>query len=158
MEGSDFDELAFFRAIAGSGARALLIGRRALAILGLPVLTADYEFWIDAGDAARFNAATAAFGLRPSRSPEEARAAGRYVLENDERVDVLVARVAPTIDGGRVVFDEIWARRQEVALASDVAVALPSIEDLIATKRMGGRPRDAEDIRMLQALLSRGPR
>ena len=71
---------------------------------------------------------------------------------------MLVARVAPTIDGGRVVFDEIWARRQEVALASDVAVALPSIEDLIATKRMGGRPRDAEDIRMLQALLSRGPR
>ena len=30
MQGSDFDEAEFFRAIAVSGVRALLIGRRAL--------------------------------------------------------------------------------------------------------------------------------
>ena len=46
MEPSAFDELAFFRAITQSGARALLIGRRALVLLGLPVLTADYDFWL----------------------------------------------------------------------------------------------------------------
>jgi hypothetical protein len=46
MGGSDFDEAAFFRAIAASGARALLIGRRALIALGLPLLTGDYGFWI----------------------------------------------------------------------------------------------------------------
>lgn len=43
MKGTDFDELAFFRAVAASGARALLIGRRALVVLGFPVLTADYD-------------------------------------------------------------------------------------------------------------------
>lgn len=33
MEPSAFDELAFFQAVAESGARALLIGRRALVLL-----------------------------------------------------------------------------------------------------------------------------
>lgn len=46
MKGSDFDESEFFRAIQDSRARALLIGRRALVALGIPVLTADYAFWI----------------------------------------------------------------------------------------------------------------
>ncbi|MEE8148427.1 MAG: hypothetical protein V3T24_12535, partial [Longimicrobiales bacterium] len=46
MKGSDFDESEFFRAIQDSRARALLIGRRALVALGIPVLTADYDFWI----------------------------------------------------------------------------------------------------------------
>ncbi len=40
MTDNRFDEVAFFKAIAESGARALLIGRRALVLLGLPVLTA----------------------------------------------------------------------------------------------------------------------
>ena len=43
MQASAFDEVAFFRAVHESGARALLIGRRALVLLGLPVLTADKE-------------------------------------------------------------------------------------------------------------------
>jgi hypothetical protein len=46
VEGSEYDEGAFFRAVAGSWAPALLIGRRALIALGIPVLTADYDFWL----------------------------------------------------------------------------------------------------------------
>ena len=92
MQGSEFDELAFFGAIHESGARTLLIGRRALVLLGLPVLTADYDFWIAIDDIATFNAAVEGAGLQPTHSPDEARRRGRYVLENDEHVDVLVAR------------------------------------------------------------------
>jgi hypothetical protein len=36
MEPGDFDEGAFFKAVERCGARALLIGRRALVVLGLP--------------------------------------------------------------------------------------------------------------------------
>ncbi len=43
MQGSEFDEDEFFKAIAECGARALLIGRRALVAYGLPVPTADYD-------------------------------------------------------------------------------------------------------------------
>jgi hypothetical protein len=112
MRGTDFDELAFFRAIDASGARSLLIGRRALVILGLPVLTADYDYWLAIDDVEPFNEALAPFDLRPSHTADEARRRGRYVLENDERIDVLVARAAPTTDGVRVAFDDLWIRRR----------------------------------------------
>ena len=155
MQGSDFDEIEFFRAVERSGARALLIGRRALVVLGLPVLTADYDFWLHIDDIALLNGAAEPFGLLPTRSPEEARARGRYVLKNDEHVDVLVARAAPTVDGGSIVFEQIWARRLSVQLTAGVNIALPALDDLIATKRMAPRPKDLEDIRLLQTLRSK---
>jgi hypothetical protein len=152
MKGTDFDELAFFRAVQQSGARALLIGRRALVILGLPVLTADYDFWLAIDDIEIFNGIAAPFDLVPSHSPEQARSRGRYVLENDERVDVLVARGVPMVDGAMVRFDDVWNRRRQVHLAADVAVTLPSTDDLIRTKRFAARPKDLEDIRLLEVL------
>jgi hypothetical protein len=156
MKPSDFDELAFFRAIEQSGARALLIGRRALVVLGLPLLTADYDFWLAFDDVDRLNAAAAPFGLVPTRSPADARLHGRYALENDEHVDVLIARGVPTVQGQEVRFEELWARRQAVLFGGDVRVQLPALDDLILTKQFGGRPRDLEDIRLLQALRDRG--
>lgn len=151
VKAGPFDERGFFAAIVDSGVRALLIGRRALIALGMPVMTADYDFWIAADDAARLNEALRPFDMFPSRSPEEARAVGRYVLENDEHVDVLVARGVSTIDGVMVWFDDVWTRRLSVDIAG-VPVAMPSIEDLIATKKFGARPRDADDIRWLEKL------
>lgn len=152
MEASTFDEPAFFRALHVSGARALLIGRRALVLLGLPVLTADYDFWIHIDDIAPFNAACESSGLSPTLSPNEARQKGRYVLENDEHVDVLVARLLSTIDGEAVSFEDVWQRRQAIDLGNGCAVAIPTIDDLIRTKRFRARPRDLEDIRLLEAL------
>lgn len=156
MDAPDFDEPAFFRAIDASGARALLVGRRALVVLGLPLLTADYDFWLHIDDIERLNRAAAPFGLESTRTPDDARRQGRYVLENDEHVDVLVARSVPTIHGVEVRFDGVWARRQAVLFGDDVRVHLPALDDLILTKQFGGRPRDLEDIRLLQALRDRG--
>lgn len=154
MEPSQFDELAFFRALAASHARALLIGRRALVLLGLPVLTADYDFWIAIDDIDAFNAVAAGFDLHPSHTPEEARQRGRYILENDEHIDVLVARSIPTADGTPIEFTTLWAQRQRVPL-SETDVAIPSIDDLILTKQIASRPKDLEDIRLLRVL--KGP-
>jgi hypothetical protein len=33
-----------------------------------------------------------------------------------------------------------------------VTITVPSLEDLILTKRFGGRPKDLEDIRLLETL------
>jgi len=121
-------------------------------VLGLPVLTADYDFWVRIEDIATFNEAVAPFGLTPTRSPEEARAAGRYKLQNDEVVDVLVARSVPTIDGQRVVFEEIWSRRRSIELSPGLHAFLPTLDDLIATKRFASRPKDLEDVRLLEIL------
>jgi hypothetical protein len=154
MEPSPFDETVFFRAVRDSGVRALLIGRRALVVLGLPVLTADYDFWLAIDDIAAFNAVCAPFGLVPTRAPEAARQSGRYALENDERVDVLVARSMPTVDGVTVDFEALWARRRPIDMVPGVAVHLPAIDDLILTKQVAARPKDLEDIRLLRLLKS----
>lgn len=156
MQASPFDEVAFFRAIVQSGARALLIGRRGLVALGIPVLTRDYDFWIAADDARKLNDALHPFDMFPSRTPDDARANGRYVLENDEHVDVLVARSVSTVDGVMVHFEDVWARRVHI-LIGDVDVPIPSIDDYILTKKFGARPRDADDIRWLERLRTTKP-
>lgn len=152
VEGSDFDEVDFFRRIGDSGARALLIGRRALVALGLPVLTADYDFWVHPEDIEPFNAAVLPCGLMASHTPDEARQRGRYVLENDEHVDVMVGRSAKTVDGHQLVLEDLWRRRISVPLAPGASLFIPCVDDLIATKRFGQRPKDLEDIRLLLAL------
>jgi hypothetical protein len=152
VQASDFDEEGFFRSLHAARVRALLIGRKALVVLGLPLLTADYDFWLHREDIEPFNGAVEPFGLYPSHGPEEARRRGRYVLENDERVDVLVARTVTTFDGEVVHFYSLWERRREVSFLAELRLALPCLDDLILTKRFSSRPKDLEDIRLLELL------
>lgn len=155
MRGSEFDETAFFRAIGDSGARVLLIGRRALVAWGLPVLTADYDVWLHPDDIDALNAALSPFDFVPSKTADQARALGRYVLENDERVDVFVARRVPTVDGQPVVFDDVFSRRVLLEYDAAVTIAVPALEDLILTKRWASRDKDIADVRLLEALRDR---
>jgi hypothetical protein len=148
----NWDEDAFFEAIARSGLRVLLIGRRALATLGIPVLTADYDLWIDIEQIAALNAVLRPLDLLPNYTPEVARTRGRYVLEGDMHVDVLVARSSTTKDQVNVRFDDVWERRQTVPFRETISVTLPSIDDLILTKRWSMRPKDIPDIQLLEAL------
>lgn len=156
MEATGFDEEALFSTIASSGVRALLIGRRALVALGIPVLTADYDLWIHTDDIAALNAAVEPLDLYPNRPPEEARRFGRYVLEGDERVDVLVARQASTKDGIPLLFDDAWARRTTLLYTPSVPLLVPCIDDMILTKRWSLRPKDVDDIAMLEKLKQGG--
>ena len=56
------------------------------------------------------------------------------------------------VDGVTAAFDEIWTRRQMMSLAAGIDVVLPSLADLVVTKRFASRPRDLEDIRLLEIL------
>ncbi len=152
MQGYLFDENAFFGNIFNKNIRALLIGRRALIALGIPVLTSDYDFWIHIDDIEGFNRVAAQFDLVPNRSAIEARAAGRYVLENDEHIDVVVARSKSTVHGDRVEFDDVWSRRIRFEIEDGKAIWIPTIEDLIRTKLFAARAKDLDDIQLLEAL------
>ncbi|MBI4700735.1 MAG: hypothetical protein HY744_06155 [Deltaproteobacteria bacterium] len=156
MRAGPFDEEELFAAIARCGVRSLLIGRRALVALGIPVLTVDYDFWVHRDDAAALNAAVEPLDLFPTRSVEEARRAGRYVLEGDERIDVLVARQASTRDGVVLRFDDAWARRRSIPYTERLAIVIPSVDDLILTKRWSLRPKDIDDIELLEQLRRSG--
>jgi hypothetical protein len=152
VQAGTFDEEELFAALARSGARVLLIGRRALVALGIPVLTADYDFWVEADDIERLNASVGKLELVPTRSPEEARKMGRYVLEGDEHIDVLVARQVSTRDGVPLRFEDAWARRQSVAYSPALSIHLPCVDDLILTKRWSLRAKDIDDIELLEKL------
>jgi hypothetical protein len=150
VRAAEFDEITFFTAIHESGVRAVLIGRQALVMLGIPLLTDDYDFWIAIDQIAVFNGALEGIGFHASVDPEEARRRGRYVLQDDERVDVLVARAVTTIDGTRLAFEDLWTRHQVMSIAPGVDVNVPEVDDLILTKRFADRPKDLEDIRLLR--------
>ena len=152
MQSGEFSDEDFVRALAASGARVLLIGRRALILLGAPVMTADYDVWLHFDDIERFNAAFEALDHVASRSPEEGRRLGRYVIENGERIDVLVARSASTPDGTRLDFEAAWSRRRAIEIAVGLEVHIPCLDDLITTKRCSSRPKDVTDIQYLEAI------
>ena len=151
-----FSDEDFFRAIAASGARVLLIGRRALVALGAPVMTADYDLLVHFDDIEKLNAVFEPRGHVPNRTPEAARKAGRYVIENGERVDVLVARASAGANGPALSFDEAWSRRARVDLGRGLSADLPCIEDLIATKRWAGRAKELIDVQFLEGLRRAG--
>ncbi|MBK6692008.1 MAG: hypothetical protein IPG50_07355 [Myxococcales bacterium] len=152
MESHEFDEEEFFGAIERSGARALLIGRRALIAIGLPLVTFDYDYWVHIDDIERFNAALEALEHYPSVPPEEARKRGRYSIENGEHIDVMVARSKGTGDAA-LTFDEAWASREKVVFTERVSIAVPRAEDLVRTKRWASRNKDLADIQMIEAVL-----
>jgi hypothetical protein len=56
------------------------------------------------------------------------------------------------VDGVRVAFDEVWSRRRALEVAPRVTLGVPTLDDLILTKRFGGRPKDLEDNRLLETL------
>lgn len=152
MEAAGFSDEDFFRAIASSAARVLVIGRRALILLGAPVMTSDYDVWLHIDDIEKFNEAFTALDHVPNRTAEAARSTGRYVLENGEHIDVMVARSHATPEGARLDFDSAWTRRHTIEPVPGTLIHLPSIDDLIVTKRWASRPRDIIDIQWLETL------
>lgn len=155
MDAGTFDDRAFFEALDASGARVLVIGRFALVAWGAPLLTADYDVWCPPEDVTTLNGVAATFELYPTAEPDEARRRGRYVLEGDEHVDVMVARSKTTIDGRLVAFDDVWARHVRVPFHG-TALHVPALPDLLATKAWADRPKDREDRAWLESLIRRG--
>lgn len=155
--GGEFYDEDFFRTVAASGARVLLIGRRALIALGAPVMTSDYDVWLHFDDVELLNAAFAALDHHPNHTPEDARRRGRYVLENSQRVDVVIARGATASDATdeHLTFRQAWDARVRVQIDEGLFADLPSIDHLIITKRWGSRPRDLVDIEWLNVLKGR---
>jgi hypothetical protein len=152
VQADEFDERELFRAIGLSGARVLVIGRRAMIALGVPVLTSDIDLWVHINDIEKLNDALRSLDLFPTHDVAAARARGRYVLEGDIRVDVLVARSQSTKDGSRLSFDECWERRREQPYEDGVPLVVPTIADLITTKRWSMRVKDVADIQLLESL------
>jgi hypothetical protein len=161
VSASDFDLV--FAALQHAGVRYLVVGGVAVVLHGHPRFTADIDLVValTPGNALAAVRALAGLGYRP-RAPvdgalfADAAARRRWIDEEGLTVFTLWSPDHPATEIDLFVqepfpFDVAWAR----ATVADLGVAkvpVASIEDLIALKRAAGRPKDLEDVRVLEAL------
>jgi len=152
------DPLDFLRALYVRDIPYVLVGRQALVLLGAPLMTADYDFYMspepehlrDLRDLAE------ELGLELSTKDPEARPFFSLLSDN-LKLDFFRCRSYPTGGGEALAFEDLF-RRKKVIAVDDFAVYVPSIEDLILTKKARGAPKDLEDIKYLEVLLEREQR
>jgi len=142
----DFSDM--LSALCGAGAEFLVVGAHALAAHGRPRATGDLDLWVrpSAQNAQRVWKALAGFGAPLTGLRLEDLVPPDVVFQigvPPNRIDILTA-----IDG--VDFAAAWTRRTTVRLAG---LELPVLgrEDLIATKRAAGRPKDLADLAWLDS-------
>lgn len=151
------------RALETAGVRYLVVGGVAVVLHGHPRFTADLDLAValePANVRAAFTA-LATLGYRPRvpvsaemfADPEQRR---RLVVEKGMTVLSFASPELPMTEvdvfaDPPFVFAETYERAARVDLG-DVAVRVASIRDVIVMKRRVGRPKDLEDVAVLERL------
>lgn len=158
----DYNDL--YRGLVEVETRFLVIGRRALILLGSTVQTFDTDLMISPDREDLEKVIAIADDLDLERPPFDL-AFSRPVFKlysDNTHVDIWRARVYRTRDGEDLVFEDMWKRRIHVPQGG-LAIPLPFVDDLIRTKRLRreGSPKaqgDEVDIRYLVGLKEREAR
>lgn len=144
----------FLRDIHEAGVRYLLIGRQSIIAYGGPVQTMDYDIYVDNSDENIDLLLKIAkkFDLYPSLPQEEIKKNFKFRLENDVAVDVFCAKHFSIGKGKKLSFNDLYDKRNVAEGETGLQINLPSIDDLLALKKIASRPKDIEDIKYLEAL------
>ncbi len=97
-------------------------------------------------DIEKLNASLGELELFATKEPAEARATGAVPLRERRPRRRPGRAIGIDPEGVCLVLVDTWARRQTLDLGDGLSLALPSIDDLITTKRWGSRPKDMIDI------------
>ena len=146
--------IEFLDEIHKAGVRYLLIGRRSIIAYGGPVQTMDYDIYVDNNPEnldLLFKIAKK-YDLVPNKSKEEIRKHFMFKLENDFSIDVFCPKFFSAGKGKKLSFVELYDRRSIAKGEKGFEINLPAIDDLIALKKLGSRPKDLEDIQYLEGL------
>jgi len=148
------EAIDFLRKIHEAGTKYLLIGRRAIIAYGGPVQTMDYDIYVDSSEENLDLLLSIAreFELHPSLPKEKILKHFKFKLENDFIVDVFCAKHFSLGKGKKVSFQELYDRKVIAKGETDLEINLPSIDDLIALKKLRSLSRDIEDIKYLETL------
>jgi hypothetical protein len=153
----EFEFIDFIRLLDKEQIRYLLIGRWAVILHGAPLMTADYDFWVDADSKEKL--------LRRLQKLEyETPAKTQWkrpilsVFAGVDKIDFFFFRKVTNAEGQSLSFEECWKRAviKEDA-AKGISIRVPSIDDLILLKRMPRSSTDEEnkdraDLRYLQQI------
>jgi len=153
-----FDLISLIKTLNQKKVRYLLIGRWAVAYYGSPVVTADYDFWIDPGDRKTFLNILEKFYEAELPSPEQQKKPMVSVYVGPDQIDCFSPRRISNREGEELVFDKVYSRSKLLSDPSgDFSVRVPSVDDMIALKKFDPpdplmRQRNLEDIRFLMSL------
>lgn len=142
----DPDFRDFVELFVANDVRFLIVGGYALAAHGVPRYTGDLDawVWISSENAARILRSLEAFGFTGLGLSEDDFSQPDRVVQlgyPPYRIDILTS-----IEG--VEFDEAWSRRITLDL-DGVGVPFIGRDDLLANKRVAGRPQDIADVERL---------
>jgi uncharacterized nucleotidyltransferase DUF6036 len=158
-----------FVALNAVEARYVVVGGLATVLHGYARLTADIDMIVDLDppELEKTLEAMSALGLRPRAPVDPLAFADAEVRRNwiEEKGMTVFSFWDPQVPMREVdlfvehpiPFAELWQRSELVHL--DVtAVRIASISDLIALKRLAGRPEDLQDIEALEAIALQRPK
>lgn len=155
-----------FNALNTGGVRYVVVGGLAAVLHGFARLTADVDLIVDLEpvEAERAVRVLSELGLRPRAPVEAFHFADRairesWVRDKGMRVFSMWDPAQPMREVDLFVehpinFLEVYERSELIAVGK-TQIRVASIEDLIALKRLAGRPQDAIDIEALEAILER---
>jgi len=148
------EPLAFLKEIHDEGVKYLLIGRQAVIAYGGPVQSMDYDIYVDGSpeNTDKLLAIAQKYELYPSIPKEKLHENFKFRLENDIAVDIFRAKSFSSGKGKKITFQEIYERKNTLKDFSGLEINVPSIDDLIALKRLRSSPKDLNDIKYLQAI------
>lgn len=155
-----------FDALNQARVRYVVVGGVAVVLHGFARLTGDVDLAIDLRPDEARKAVTAfgRLGLRPRLPVDPLQFADpavreTWVREKNMRVFTFIDPTNPMLvvdcfAEDIVPFDDLWTHSEERALVS-TTVRVASIADLIALKRLAGRPQDLQDIEALEEIQRR---
>ena len=155
-----------FSALNAADVRYVVVGGVAVVLHGFARMTGDVDLIVDLTpvEARKAIDALVRIGLRP-RAPVDATlfadpaARATWLRDKNLRVFSLWDPMQPMREVDLFVespieFSELWAR-SEVIDIGETHVRVASIDDLVALKRLAGRPQDLLDIAELGAIAAR---
>jgi hypothetical protein len=155
-----------FEALNRNHVRYVVVGGVAVVLHGHARLTADLDLAVDLSpaEAKRAIDTLVELGFRPRASVDpsafaDARTRERWKAEQGMEVFSMwdpddPLREVDLFVHNPIDFEELWSRSEVVELGG-TAVRIASIADLIALKRLAGRPEDHLDIEALEAIMDR---
>ncbi len=130
--------------------RYLIIGRRAVILYGAPVLTADYDLWIDSKKKLHVLTLLKNMDVELTHTPDTKRPIVT-AFSGMKKFDLFFHKGITTFKGVRLDFDKCYCNSELIDDPSQkISFRVPSIDDLIKMKQIREKNvKDEQDIEYL---------